>query len=155
MNTSYNKEEDFKEIERVNSWRKIYAKISELYSKNEIKKVNVILDTDTYNECDDQFAFSYLLKSQGRFNIKAITIAPYHPDNGISIEEGQEKSYNEVLKICNWLNFETKNKVFKGSIDYIQNGYYENNDAVNKIIEIAKKNEKTYILAIGAITNRL
>lgn len=153
MNTRFNKEEEFKEIERVNSWREIYAKISELYSKNEIKKVNVILDTDTYNECDDQFALSYLLKSQDRFNIEAITIAPYHHDNGISIEEGQEKSYNEVLKICNWLNFETKNKVFKGSIDYIQNGYYENNDAVNKIIEIAKKNEKTYILAIGAITN--
>ena len=29
----------------------------------------------------------------------------------------------------------------------------DNNDAVNKIIEIASKNTKTYILAIGAITN--
>ena len=27
------------------------------------------------------------------------------------------------------------------------------NDAVNKIIEVALKNEKTYIMAIGAITN--
>jgi inosine-uridine nucleoside N-ribohydrolase len=32
-------------------------------------------------------------------------------------------------------------------------GYKERNDAVNKIIEIANKNDKTYILAIGAITN--
>ena len=38
-------------------------------------------------------------------------------------------------------------------MDYIQNGYNENNDAVNKIIEIALKNNKTYILGIGAITN--
>ena len=38
-------------------------------------------------------------------------------------------------------------------MDYIQNGYTENNLAVNKIIEIALKNRKTYILAIGAITN--
>ena len=33
------------------------------------------------------------------------------------------------------------------------NDYNEENDAVNKIIEIANKNDKTYILAIGAITN--
>ena len=43
--------------------------------------------------------------------------------------------------------------MFKGSTDYICNGYNQNNDAVNKIIEVAGKNEKTYILAIGAITN--
>ena len=51
------------------------------------------------------------------------------------------------------MNFDTKDKVFKGSIDYLQNGYYENNPAVDKIIEVALKNDKTYILAIGAITN--
>ena len=43
--------------------------------------------------------------------------------------------------------------MFKGSTDYIKNGYKEENDAVNKIIEIALKNDKTHILAIGAITN--
>ena len=35
----------------------------------------------------------------------------------------------------------------------MKNDYNEGNDAVNKIIEIANKNDKTYILAIGAITN--
>ena len=38
-------------------------------------------------------------------------------------------------------------------MDYIQNGYTQDSDAVNMIIEIVKSNEKTYILAIGAITN--
>ena len=38
-------------------------------------------------------------------------------------------------------------------MDYIQNKYNETNDAVNKIIEVALKNNKTYILGIGAITN--
>lgn len=38
-------------------------------------------------------------------------------------------------------------------MDYIVNGYKEENQAVNKIIEIALKNNKTYILATGAITN--
>lgn len=80
-------------------------------------------------------------------------MAPYHHDNNISIEEGTDKSYDEIIKICNWSNFDWTNKVFKGSTDYVENGYNEENDAVNKIVEIANKNNKTYILAIGAITN--
>ena len=152
MNTRYNQEET--RFERVKRWNEIYSKISKLYKKEEHKeKINVILDTDTYNECDDQFALSYMLLSQDRFNIEAITVAPYHHDNDISVEEGQEKSFQEILKICKWLNFNTENKVFKGSNGYIENEYNEMTDAVEKIIEIARKNEKTYIMAIGAITN--
>lgn len=65
-------------------------------------KINVILDTDTYNECDDQFALSYLIKSQDKFNIEAITVAPYsHKTKNVSVREGQELSYNEILKIRN------------------------------------------------------
>ncbi len=152
MNTRYNKNNE--NFEKVSNWKEIYSKISKLYKKDKnIDKINVILDTDTYNECDDQFALAYMLLSQNKFNIQAITVAPYHHDNDISVEEGQEKSYQEILKICNWLNFDTKNKVFKGSNGYIENGYNETNEAVEKIIEIVKKNEKTYIMAIGAITN--
>ena len=145
MDTPYNR--DTNEFERVNSWKEIYNKLSN-------KKINVILDTDTYNECDDQFALAYLIKSQDMFNIEAITVAPYsHTKRDVKVIDGQELSYNEILKICNWLNFDTTNKVFKGAEDYICNGYDETNDAVNKIIEVALKNNKTYILAIGAITN--
>ncbi len=151
MDTRYNKHET--RFERVKRWNEIYSKISRFYKKDDKERINVILDTDTYNECDDQFALSYMLLSQDRFNIEAITVAPYHHDNDISVEEGQEKSYHEILKICNWLNFDTKNKVFKGSNGYIENGNNETNEAVEKIIEIAKKNDKTYIMAIGAITN--
>ena len=148
MDKLYNREE--KNLTRVKDWKEIYE-----YIKNYKKeKFNLILDTDTYNECDDQFALSYMLKSQDVFNIEAITVAPFsHKSKNVTTEESQELSYNEILKICNWLNFDTTNKVFKGSTDYLQNGYNEENEAVNKIIEIALKNEKTHILAIGAITN--
>lgn len=152
MNTRYNKNNE--NFEKVSNWKEIYSKISKLYKKDKnIDKINVILDTDTYNECDDQFALAYLLKSQERFNIEAITVAPYHHDNNISIIEGNEKSYNEIIKICKYLNFDTTNKVYKCSEDYLQNNYNETTKAVEKIIEIALKNEKTYILSIGAITN--
>ena len=147
MDTPYNR---YSNIQRVKSWEEFYRYVSN-YKKD---KINIILDTDTYNECDDQFALSYLIKSKNLFNIEAITVAPYsHIEKEVKVIDGQELSYNEILKICNWLDFETNNKVFKGSTDYIQNGYNETNDAVNKIIEIALKNNKTYILGIGAITN--
>ena len=148
MDTPYNRAE--KNMIRVNNWEEVY----EFIKNYKRKKINVILDTDTYNECDDQFALAYLLKNQDKFNIEAITVAPYfHSNKKEKIEDTTEKSYNEILKICNWLNFKTKNKVFKGSTNYVCNGYNENNEAVDKIIEIATKNKKTYILAIGAITN--
>ena len=147
MDTPYNK---YSNMQRVKSWKEFYEYISN-YKED---RINIILDTDTYNECDDQFALSYLIKSKKLFNIEAITVAPYsHTKRDVKVIDGQELSYNEILKICNWLNFETNNKVFKGSMDYIQNGYDKINDAVNKIIEIALKNNKTYILGIGAITN--
>lgn len=147
MDTLYNRQA---EIPRVHNWKEIYDFISN-YKK---EKANVILDTDTYNECDDQFALAYMLKSQDIFNIEAITVAPYSRNTpNVSVTEGQNLSYNEIIKICKWLNFDTNNKVFKGSTDYMVNGYEESNDAVNKIIEIALKNNKTYIMAIGAITN--
>lgn len=148
MDTPYNKQVN--DIPRVHNWKEIYEYITK-YKK---EKLNVILDTDTYNECDDQFALAYMIKNQDIFNIEAITVAPYsHKERNETVISGREKSYNEIIKICNWLNLDTTNKVFKGAEDYICNGYDETNDAVNKIIEVALKNNKTYILAIGAITN--
>ena len=145
MDTPYNRKVN--DVKRVHNWKEIYEYIKEY-------KRNVILDTDTYNECDDQFALAYMIKSQDIFNIEAITVAPYsHKERNETVISGREKSYNEILKICNWLDFDTTNKVFKGAEDYICNRYDKTNDAVNKIIKVALKNNKTYILAIGAITN--
>lgn len=148
MDTPYNR---YADIERVKSWKEFYDFISN-YKKD---KINVILDTDICNECDDYFALAYLLKNKNSFNIEAITVAPYSHKTikNASVTKGQELSYKETLKICNWLNFDTNNKVFKGSMDYLCNGYCEDNDAIRKIIEVANKNDKTTILAIGAITN--
>lgn len=148
MDNFYNRKAT--DLYRVYNWEEIYAFISNYHQE----KLNVILDTDIGNECDDQFALSYLLKSQDIFNIEAITIAPYsHKENLVSVKTNQEKSVQEIIKICKWLNFDFKNKVFKGASDYMSNGHEEGNDAVKKIIEVALKNKKTYIMAIGTITN--
>lgn len=40
-------------MKRYQIGKKIYSKISSMYKKKIEEKINVILDTDTYNECDD------------------------------------------------------------------------------------------------------
>lgn len=123
------------------------------FKENIKEKVNVILDTDTYNETDDQFAISYLLKSQDIFNIEAITIAPFQNSRDTENDSGINKSYLETKKIFELCKCNSDNKIFKGSTNYISKGYNYRNEAVNKIIEVALKNKKTYILGIAAITN--
>lgn len=116
--------------------------------------MKVILDTDTYNEADDQFALAYLLKSNDVFDIQAITIAPFkHARWKKSISESIDASYQEACKIYDYLGIKDKSNIYKGSRDYIKNGYDETTEAVEKIIEICKNNSKIYILAIGCLTN--
>ena len=41
-------------------------------------RLDMVLDTDTYNEVDDQFALVYALKSVERLNVQAVYAAPFH-----------------------------------------------------------------------------
>lgn len=68
-----------------------------LYNEEEFKGENIkkiILDTDTYNEADDIFALSYLLKNETLFDIRAITIAPFkHSGYAKTVSDSIEDSY--------------------------------------------------------------
>lgn len=147
MDTPYNR---FADIPRVNNWKRFYEVIKSMDKKK------IILDTDMYNEIDDQFALTYLIKSLDVFDLQAITIAPFFKSgyaNTTSIADGTEKSYDTTLNILDMLNASKyKDVVYKGAIKYYKDSK-ETNEAVEKIIEIANKNDKTTILAIGAITN--
>jgi len=149
MATNYNLR-NIDELKIVNNWKELYEVVSNM------EKKKIILDTDMYNEIDDQFALIYLMKSLDVFDLEAITIAPFNKSgyaNTQTIEEGTEKSYETTIKILDMLDKEEyKDKVYKGAIKYYKD-CKETNSAVEKIIEIARKNEKTTILAIGAISN--
>lgn len=147
VKTRYNKNYSLN-MPIISNWEGIYNLISKE------KKYKIILDTDTYNEADDQFALSYLIKSKNLFDIEAITIAPFRHEkwNG-TVSDSIDASYKETCKIYDLLEIKDTSNIFKGSRNYLKNGYNETNDAVNEIIRIAKKNEKTYILAIGCLTN--
>lgn len=147
MDTPYNRNIDY--LNRVHNWKEIYEFVSN-YRKDKYK---VILDTDTSNESDDQFALAYLLKNLDIFDVQAITIAPYRNIVRFYEDSGIEKSYKEAKKIIELMGYRDEFAIYKGSTDYIMNGYNERNEAVDEIIKVALENDKTYILAIGAITN--
>ena len=118
-------------------------------------KVDVIIDTDAYNEIDDQFAISYLLKSDHKLNTVAIYAAPFLNDRSVSPKDGMEKSYDEILRLLKLCGEEKE--VFKGSETYLpdENTFVDSPAAR----DLAKRAEKyspekpLYVVAIGAITN--
>ncbi len=122
------------------------------------RRVDVVLDTDTYNEIDDQFALAYLLLSEDKLHTLGITAAPFKNAKSTSPEDGMEKSYLEILKCLMLLGREDmKEKVYKGSRTYLPD---ENtpvaSDAASYIALEAKKHspeDPLYVVAIGAITN--
>ena len=65
--------------------------------------VDVALDTDTYNEIDDQFALSYLLLNKDRLTTTALYAAPFHNENSSGPEDGMLKSYDEIHKLLGLL----------------------------------------------------
>lgn len=150
METKYNVKNKGN-LKSVKSWYDLYNLIYRLNND-----IHVILDTDTNNEADDQFALAYLLKSLNKnIILDAITIAPYsyRKNNHNTITEGIELSYNVAKKVFSFCNKNSDSLIFKGSTDYLVNGYDESNDAVDKIITSARQNNVTYILAIGCPTN--
>ncbi len=121
-------------------------------------KVDVILDTDTYNEVDDQYAMSLLLHSLDRVNLVGITAVPFFNSNSSGPRDGMEKSYDEIMKLLELDNkTELKSTVYRGATEYLPD---ENTpvecDAARFIAETAKKYSPEfplYIVAIGAGTN--
>ena len=63
--------------------------------------LDMVLDTDTYNEVDDQFALCYSLCSPERLNVQAVYAAPFFNDRSNGPEQGMERSYSESC----WTSF--------------------------------------------------
>lgn len=62
--------------------------------------VDVVLDTDTYNEIDDAYALTYLLRSPEHIHLQAIYAAPFLLEGrSVSPKDGMEKSFQEAEKL--------------------------------------------------------
>ncbi len=120
--------------------------------------VDVILDTDTYNEVDDQYAMALALHSPERIRLAGITAVPFWNKNSTSPREGMEKSYDEIMRLLALDGREElKSVVFRGATEYLPNeSTAVDCEAVDFIVETAKKyspEKPLYIVAIGAGTN--
>lgn len=83
-------------------------------------RVRLVLDTDTYNEIDDQFALVYALLSPAQFEVEAVYAAPFyaahfHGDRSCSPEDGMLKSYDEIRRVLKKLGRSREGFVFHGS----------------------------------------
>mgnify|MGYP000846362936 FL=1 len=116
--------------------------------------VAAVLDTDTYNEVDDQFALAYALLSP-RIDLKAVLAAPYYNNRSDSPADGMEKSYQEILKILDLLKRPVDGMAWRGSPNYLPAPKTPvDSPAARRLIELALAAEQPLqVLSIGCATN--
>ena len=81
--------------------------------------VHMILDTDTYNEIDDQFALVYALLSPERLTVEAVYAAPFQNSRSSGPEDGMLKSYDEILRVLERVGRSADGFVFHGSRSWL------------------------------------
>lgn len=120
--------------------------------------IRMVLDTDTYNEVDDQFALVYALRSTERLRVEAVYAAPFLNDRSTGPADGMEKSYQEILRLLARLGRSPQGLVFKGSRDFLSDWDHPvrseaAGDLMDRAMAIPVGAPPLYVVAIGAITN--
>ncbi len=116
-------------------------------------KINLIIDSDTGNDVDDAFAIAYAFAHKDLFNIEAITIAPFNDKiRHINARDSIIEGALEASRILRYIGIKTPEIVYKGSEGFVSGLYEKTSPAVEKIIEVAKREEVT-IACLGPLTN--
>ncbi|HPF02547.1 MAG TPA: nucleoside hydrolase [Bacteroidales bacterium] len=120
-------------------------------------RVRAVLDTDTYNEIDDQFALSYAVLSKEKIDLEAVYAAPYFNSRSTSPADGMEKSYQEILRLLKFLGKSPDGFAFRGSDRYLEDvSKPVRSDAALDLIKKAKNSSPgnpLYVITVGCITN--
>lgn len=117
--------------------------------------IAMVLDTDTYNEIDDQFALVYALLSPN-LSVEAIYAAPFHNERSSGPADGMEKSYEEILRLLERLGRPHDRFAFRGSDRWLGAGAQPvQSDAAADLARRALQPRPAplYVVAIGAPTN--
>jgi purine nucleosidase len=118
-------------------------------------KVQIVLDTDTANEIDDQFAVTYALLSPEKIGVEAIYAAPF--ENHITTPaEGMERSYDEIVRVVGHLGLPNNPPILKGSTRWLPAPDQPVVSAAAEDLIARAKMEREgplYVVAIGAIPN--
>ena len=119
------------------------------------RRKKVIVDSDAFNEMDDQFAILYALCTTEKMDVIAINAAPFINDRSTGFEDGMEKSYEEIKRLTDCLPDGDCIPVFYGSRKPIEEtGAPDISPAAENIVKTAmSSDELIYILTMGCITN--
>jgi inosine-uridine nucleoside N-ribohydrolase len=120
-------------------------------------RVRAVLDTDTYNEIDDQFALAYALLSTEKIDLEAVYAAPFLNARSTSPGNGMERSYEEILRVLERMHTSPEGLVYRGSTRFLPGPEQPlESDSTRDLIHKAMSgatDEPLYVLTIGASTN--
>ena len=117
-----------------------------------------VLDTDTWNEIDDQFALAYALLAPECLDMRAVVAAPFSNRRAATPGEGMRKSYGEITRILGLFGRAAENFAWRGSESYLADRRTPvDSEGARKIVELAydahASGGRLYVLAIAALTN--
>ena len=118
---------------------------------------DVVIDSDTANEIDDQFAIVHALLSEV-LNVEAIYAAPFHAEwtQTSGPDEGMELSYQEILRVLDKMPTEFTGPVLRGLAEYMSaSDRPMPSEAASDLVvrAMADRDGPLYVLALGAVTN--
>lgn len=127
--------------------------------------IDVVIDTDAYNQVDDLFALSYLILSEDKLHLKAILAAPFYSPPSLgrirqnnSPCEGMHQSYHIIEELLDIMERSDLKKIlFHGSESNLKNEITPvHSDAAYELVRLANAHTPEtplYVIAIAALTD--
>jgi inosine-uridine nucleoside N-ribohydrolase len=120
-------------------------------------KVRMVLDTDAFNEIDDQFAIVQALLSPDKVTVEALYAAPFSNQRADNPARGMELSFEEINRLLERLGMQGTVPVLKGVTSYVGAAKEAREaEAVDHLIAAARgasPQSPLYVVAIAAISN--
>lgn len=117
------------------------------------KPVRVIIDTDTANEIDDQYALALALGFTDRLRIEGFVAAHFGKSGG---PNGIEKSYDEIARVLEKAGPRAKFPVKSGIDQLTSREHIPTSDGIEFIIDTALSatpDDPLYLVLLGPVTD--
>jgi len=117
--------------------------------------VRAVIDTDTYNEIDDQFAVVYALLSPERVHVEALYAAPFHNELATGPEDGMLQSHAELRRLLDRLPQHDSTPVHHGSRRWLPapDRPVTSPAAIDLVRRAVEADGPLFVVTIGAPTN--
>ncbi len=135
------------------------------------RRPRIVIDTDTANEIDDQFALAWAILSPAELEVEAVYAAPFSfahrraslPKAATNAspfdppDRGMERSYDEIERVFDLLSLPSSGRVYRGSAGYLASPTEPRHSAArDHLIALARSADPQhplYVVALGCVTN--